>query len=94
MKYKIGDKVRVRADLVRGEVYGCESAVDNMVDMRGMTVTIEDVDESGYGIKEDLEGYTWTDEMFEPVEEMSAEEATKILGKICCENARCAGCHY
>lgn len=30
--------------------------------------------------------------MLEPVEEMSAEEATKILGKICCESEVCAEC--
>ena len=93
MKYKVGDKVKVRADLVQEELYGCETAVDDMVDMRGMTVTIGDVDESGYGIKEDPEGYTWTDEMFEPVEEeLTAEEATKILGEICCGNELCGGC--
>lgn len=90
MKYKVGDKVKVRADLVQEEVYGCETAVDDMVDMRGMTVTIGDVDESGYGIKEDPEGYTWTDEMFEPVDdELTAEEAIRIQGGMCRDFSCC-----
>lgn len=77
MKYKVGDKVRIREDLVTGGNYGGYVAVDDMTDMCGSVVTIEDVDKSsGYGIKEDPKGYTWTDEMFEPVEEMSVEEAT------------------
>lgn len=93
MKYKVGDKVRVREDLVKRGLYGGEIAVSDMVNMRRMTVTIGDVGERGYGIEEDPYGYTWTDEMFEPVEdELTAEEATKILGEICCENKCYNGC--
>lgn len=91
MKYKVGDKVRIREDLVMGGNYGGSVAVDDMEDMGGSVVTIEDVDKSGYGIKEDPEGYTWTDEMFEPVEEMSAEEAIRLQRKICREN-ECTTC--
>lgn len=91
MKYKVGDKVRIRKDLVTGGSYGGSVAVDDMTDMGGSVVTIEDVDKSGYGIKEDPEGYTWTDEMFEPVEEMSAEEAISLQRKICREN-ECTTC--
>ena len=93
MKYKVGDKARVRTDLTEDERYGGVTVADEMVDMRGMTVTIEDVDESGYGIKEDPEGYTWTDEMFEPVEEeLTAEEAIRLKGEMCtgklCNNCK------
>ena len=93
MKYKVGDKARVRTDLTEDERYGGVTVADEMVDMRGMTVTIEDVDESGYGIKEDPEGYTWTDEMFEPVEEeLTAEEAIRLNGEMCtgklCNNCK------
>lgn len=92
MKYKVGDKVRIREDLVTGGNYGGSVAVDDMIDMGGMTVTIEDIDKSGYGIKEDPEGYTWTDEMFEPVEEMSAIEALEILSEICMKQFTCFRC--
>lgn len=93
MKYKVGDKVRIREDLVTGGNYGGYVAVDDMTDMCGSVVTIEDVDKSsGYGIKEDPKGYTWTDEMFEPVEEMSVEEAIEILAELCMKQYTCSKC--
>lgn len=93
MKYKVGDKVRVRTNLTEDERYGSIFVTDEMADMRGMTVTIEDANEkSGYGIKEDLEGYMWTDEMFEPVEdELTAEEAIILRGEMC-EGRSCSRC--
>lgn len=92
MKYKVGDKVRVREDLVKRGLYGGEIAVSDMVNMRRMTVTIGDVGERGYGIEEDPYGYTWTDEMFEPVEdELTAEEAI-ILRSEMCEGRSCSRC--
>ena len=86
MKYKVGDKVRIREDLVMDDNYGGSVAVDDMVDMGGSVVTIERVGSIGYYIEEDPDGYCWTDEMFDPVEEMSAEEAISLQGKICREN--------
>lgn len=85
MKYKVGDKVRIREDLVMGGNYGGSVAVDDMTDMCGSVVTIERVGNLGYYIKEDPDGYCWTDEMFEPVEEMemSVEEAIKAFTEIC-----------
>lgn len=90
MKYKVGDKVKVRSDLRVGKSYGEHTFVHDMFKFMGKIVTIESVWERGYRIEEDA--YWWTDEMLEPVEEMSAEEATKILGKICCESEVCAEC--
>lgn len=80
MKYKVGDKVRIRKDLVMGGNYGDSVAVDDMVDMGGNVVTIERVGNLGYYIEEDPDGYCWTDEMFEGLveEELTAEEAIKI----------------
>lgn len=89
MKYKVGDKVRVRSDLRVGKSYGEHAFVHDMFKFRGKIVTIESVWKQGYRIEEDI--YWWADEMLEPVEEMSAEEATKILGKICCESEFCDG---
>lgn len=88
VKYKAGDKVRVRKDLKERMSYGCERFTDAMKKQMGKIVTISNViDDIYYYIQEDI--YNWTDEMFEPVEEeLTAEEAIKIFGKICCET-RC-----
>lgn len=93
MKYKVGDKVRIREDLVTGGSYGGSVAVDDMTDMGGSVVTIESVGSIGYYIEEDPDEYCWTDEMFEPVEEMemSVEEAIKALTEIC-DSYMCAKC--
>lgn len=81
MKYKVGDKVRVRSDLKVGKSYGEHAFAHDMFKFVGKIVTIESVWKQGYRIEEDT--YWWTDEMLEPVEEMSAEELMKILGNIC-----------
>lgn len=93
MKYKVGDKVRVRRDLEEYGQYGKYGANRNMAELHGSIVEIKKVEneEQRYEINDNL--YYWTDEMFEPVEdELTAEEATKILSEICCENELCGGC--
>lgn len=93
MKYKVGDKVRVRRDLEEYGQYGKYGANRNMAELHGSIVEIKKVEneEQRYEINDNL--YYWTDEMFEPVEdELTAEEATKILGEICCENKCYNGC--
>ena len=54
MKYKKGDKVRVRKDLKVGESYGVYFNED-MVKFIGEEVTIDYVGPLGYRIKEDGE---------------------------------------
>lgn len=66
MKYKVGDKVRVRKDLCWGSEYNNWMVVNSMLEYRGMTVTIARVDFDHYHIKED-EHCAWTDEMLEPI---------------------------
>ena len=92
MKYKVGDKVRIREDLVIGGNYGGYVAVDDMTDMGGNVVTIERVGNLGYYIEEDPDGYFWTDEMFEGLveEKLTAEEAIKALGDMCARG--CTDC--
>lgn len=85
MKYKVGDKVKVRSDLRVGKSYGKHTFVHDMFKFMGKIVTIESVWEQGYRIEEDA--YWWTDEMLEPVEEMSTEEAIKLSGKMCSSSA-------
>lgn len=89
MKYNVGDKVRIREDLVMGGNYGDSIAVDDMIDMGGSVVTIERVGNLGYYIEEDPDGYCWTDEMFELVEEeLTAEEAIKVLADMCARECK------
>lgn len=91
MKYKVGDKVRVRSDLKAYEIYGSNMLTKSMEKFVGKTVTISGVGITSYTIEE-MEVAYWTDEMFEPVEEMSAEEAIKILAEICMKQYTCSKC--
>ena len=74
MKYKIGDKVRVKEDLEINKMYGSQSFADGMAWFRGKVMTVTDyfVFDGEYV----LDGRIWifTDEMLEPV---GAEEETK-----------------
>ena len=90
MKYKVGDKVRVRSDLKAYEIYGSNMLTKSMEKFAGKTVTISGVGITSYAIEE-MEVAYWTDEMLEPVEEMSAEEAISLQSKICREN-NCTTC--
>lgn len=65
MKYKVGDKVRIREDLSEDMLHGELYAIDQMLDYRGKVVTIKDVCKYCYLIKEDHGEWAWTDEMFE-----------------------------
>lgn len=91
MKYKAGDKVRVRSDLKERMGYGCQRFTDAMKKQMGKIVTISNVaDDRYYYIKED--NYNWTDEMLEPVEEeLTAEEAIRLRGEMC-EGRSCSRC--
>lgn len=63
MKFKVGDKVRVRKDLETNKKYGSMTYVEGMGKMKGKTVTIKEVCLNSYWIEEF--DYNWTDEMFE-----------------------------
>lgn len=80
MKYKVGDKVRVRKDLERMKVYGGNLTYDSMTFFRGRIVTIAEDNCVGdvYTIKEDGSRSVWTDEMFEGL----ANEAPSITRRI------------
>lgn len=66
MKYKVGDKVRVREDLKHGMdiMFGVSKEMEALA---GKTVTISEVYSDRYYIKEDGRNicYSWSDEMFE-----------------------------
>lgn len=68
MKYKVGDKVKVRSDLVKDNWYGHYVYVSAMDNFKGEQ-TIREIRDDGYLIYGDCGNYRWTDEMFEDTEE-------------------------
>lgn len=85
MKFKVGDKVRIKRDLKEGgnfKVY----VTDGMEELAGKIVTITDAwenDGGRYSIKEDSYNYTWSEDMFEGLAKLSKEELFKMpLGTI------------
>lgn len=93
MKYKVGDKVRVRKNLEEYGHYGKYSANRNMAELHGSIVEIKKVEneEQRYEIDDNL--YYWTDEMFEGLaeEELTAEEAIRFKREMC-ESILCSEC--
>lgn len=74
MKFKVGDKVRVRSDLVVGKEYYNDDSmfsdkfVEEMKEYLGRIVTIDYLCENiHYLLKEDSGSWNWTYEMLEPV---------------------------
>lgn len=91
MKYKVGDKVRVRSDLEKNKGYGGWYTSESMVKMCGEIVTIRGVRSSSYELEEN--GFMWTDGMFEGLveDELTAEEAIRLRAKMCA-NTYCNEC--
>lgn len=82
MKYKVGDKVRVRKDLKAGERYYSADKTYNdqiappMLKMAGKEVTISETYGVCYRIKEF--DWNWTDEMFEDVPTFKVGDRVKV----------------
>ena len=71
MKYKVGDKVRVRDDIEVYREYKMEDSKElawinpEMLKFKGEILTITEINQYGkYSVKEDNELWSWTDEMF------------------------------
>lgn len=77
MRFKVGDKVRVRHGLKHGDSYGDIYCNEIMSKMGGEVLTIENVRHDYYDIEEN--GWYWSDEMLEPVDENTKED--KIMSK-------------
>ena len=77
MKFKIGDKVRVREDLEKRVVEmpsGFSIVITGeMIDLTDEVVTISSVGKETYKVEE-LKYYEWTDEMFEPIDDPLAQK--------------------
>lgn len=81
MKFKVGDKVRVREDLKVDKRYGSEFFVDGMERYRGKAVEIGGTLNIGYYLKEDDENWAFTDEMLEPITDPLAEKVLERNNK-------------
>ena len=75
MKYRVGDKVKIRNDLVEFKQYGSYNFVPYMSKFKGEQI-IKELTYNGYTIKADLEGFKWSDEMFEDIEKEKMDKNT------------------
>ena len=67
MKFKVGDKVRVRNDLEVGDLYNNHGFFEEMAQYRGKTARITGVSPCGnYNLNIDSSEWFWADEMLEP----------------------------
>ena len=92
MKYKVGDRVRIRRDLNKDLSNDKYYVEEEMISKAGRVVTISDVYDDAYRIYEFR--FWWTDEMFEGLAEddMTAEEAIKIQAEMCRSMNNCFDC--
>lgn len=91
MRYKVGDKVKVRSDLTLSELYGGLCIIDEMIKKK--IVTIAFVHDDYYEIKEDI--FSWTDEMFEGLadDELTAIDVIRLNAEMC-GNLSCSECKF
>lgn len=92
MKYKVGDKVKIKANLIVGETYGGLYLYGNATKHIGEETIVTKVERERYRLGVDNSSRIWTGEMLEPVEGMSAEELLKIIGNICEVHNECKKC--
>ena len=79
MKYKVGDKVRVRKDLKPGNFYGKDYYISSMDKFKGEKCVITEIWDQSYQINNF--GYWWSEEMFESIDdEKVLEYALEKLG--------------
>lgn len=71
MKYKAGDKVRVKKGLKVGNCYDNVLYVNEMVEYEGKTLTIKYVADDHYKVEENI--YCWNDVMFEEEKNMKSK---------------------
>lgn len=93
MRYKVGDRLRVRKDLVVGDIYGGSIFTWRMYRLLGKIVKISEVYTGFYSIDNpDYELCSWTDDMFEPITKLTATEVVMFAQEMCDSATRCTGC--
>lgn len=92
MKYKVGCKVKVKDNLTTGQAYGKMVFTFYMKSFTGEIVIISQSNKDGdlYKIKEDGERFTWSYEMFEPLENEKLVDETDVLDDwvLCKDNSK------
>lgn len=83
MKYKAGDKIRLRKDLKAGEYYGTSSRIyctSEMASMAGKVFTIKEYYPAlgHYKLLGDANEWRWSDKMFEGLTEDMQEKTIKL----------------
>ena len=68
MKFKVGDKVRVRKDLISGTWFRDCLVTRDMCEMGGKEAVIRKVNKKSYFLSTKGTEWSWTDEMLEPAE--------------------------
>lgn len=81
MKYKVGDKVRIRKDLSIGSEYDNVLFASTMARFRGKVVTIADILGGGYEIQEDERRHYWTEKMIKRKSEEVVFKGNKTIFK-------------
>ncbi|MBN3352104.1 hypothetical protein CF086_17550 [Clostridium botulinum] len=69
MEFKIGDKVRIREDLIVDKKYGKTTLLSNMERYKGVETSVVDMNCFGCYLLKDSNGYAFDSKMLEPVEE-------------------------
>ena len=82
MKFKVGEKVKIKKNLKKGYDFKYYVA-DEMEKFKGKTVTIYSVNSEAYRIEEDNMNWEWTEDMLEGLAIITKEELFKMpLGTI------------
>lgn len=109
MKFKVGDKARVRKDIEADNSYGDVYFAEQMKKYRGEIIIIEKIFNEVY----QSEGWNWTDEMLEPVDDekkmrnidVIAKDETLYIDSVCracyifknsksCLGVKCSECEF
>ena len=91
MKYKVGDKVKIKENLIVGKTYGGLYLHDGAGRHIGEETIVTKVEREHYRLAVDNSSRIWTNEMLESVEGMSAEEAIRLYAKVC-KDSNCYAC--
>lgn len=83
MKYKVGDKVRIRKDLEAGKYYGADVFIEEMKEYADKTMIVDDIVlECKYKLKEGGH-WNWTDKMLEDAENITIlVKNNKVIAKM------------
>lgn len=93
MRYKVGDRVRVKKDLIMGAAYNGSYFTRQMYALLGTIVRISEVYTDFYRIADQYYAHcSWTDDMFEPITKLTATEVVMFAQEMCDSATRCTGC--